>query len=431
MRKYKRVIGSKKKKYGDYTKDALKHAVDAAHGGMSIREASSLFNIPKSTLHRKFKGIQMKPIGRPPGLSPEEEESFVKHLIVVAEWGFPFSNLDLRLMVKAYLDKANRLVKQFKNNIPGEDWARSFLKRHSKKLTRRGCQNIKTSRAELKQEDFEQYFDNLSHVVQDVPAENILNYDETNLSDDPGQEKLIFKRGKKYPERIQNYSKGSISIMFAGTAAGELLPSYVVYKSVNIWSSWTTGGPRGTRYNRSKSGWFDAICFDDWFRTIVLPWARKIEGPKVMIGDNLSSHFSSDVLELCEKENIRFVCLVPNSTHLSQPLDVAFFGPLKRKWRKILKDWKLHNPGQATLSKDSFPRLLKQLEECLNHENLVSGFKTCGIYPLNAQELLKKLPSQSLPEDINTSVSDVVLAIAINACTKRYHQSMSEEKSEC
>lgn len=62
-------------------------------------------------------------------------------------------------MVKAYLVKANRRVKQFKNNIPGENWARSFLKRHSKELSRRDCQNIKTSRAELKQKDFEKYFD--------------------------------------------------------------------------------------------------------------------------------------------------------------------------------------------------------------------------------------------------------------------------------
>lgn len=104
----------------------------------------------------------------------------------------------------------------------------------------------------FKQEDFEQY--NLSHVVQDVPAQNILNYDETNLSDDPGQEKFIFKRVKKYPERIQNDSKGSINIMFVGTAAGELLPSNVVYKSVNLCSSWTTGGPHGALYNCSLGG---------------------------------------------------------------------------------------------------------------------------------------------------------------------------------
>ena len=48
----------------------------------------------------------------------------MKHLIVVAEQGFPFSNLDLWLMVKVYLDQ-----------IPGENWARSFLKCHAKELT--------------------------------------------------------------------------------------------------------------------------------------------------------------------------------------------------------------------------------------------------------------------------------------------------------
>lgn len=69
----------------------------------------------------------------------------------------------------------------------------------------------------------------------------------------------------------------------------------------------------------------------------------------------------------------------------------------------------MKNAGQATLTKDPFPQLLQQLEECLNHENLVSGFKTCGIYPLNAHALLKKLPSQSLPKDINSSVSDAGL----------------------
>ena len=116
-----------------------------------------------------------------------------------------------------------------------------------------------------------------------------------------------------------NYTKGSTSIMFSGTASGELLPVYVVYKAINMWNTWTLGGPKGARFNRSKSGWFDSPCFNDWFRSIVLPWARKKEGRKVIIGDNLSSHFSPDVITLCDEHNISFVCLVPNSMHLSQP----------------------------------------------------------------------------------------------------------------
>lgn len=57
-------------------------------------------------------------------------------------------------------------------------------------------------------------------------------------------------------------------------------------------------------------------------------------GPVVLIGDNLSSHISIKVLELCEHNNILFsVCLPPNNTHLTQPLDVTFFGPMKKLWR--------------------------------------------------------------------------------------------------
>lgn len=138
------------------------------------------------------------------------------------------------------------------------------MKRHHKEIGHRTCQNIKTARAETPKEDFVKYFDNLKEVLN-VSPENIYNYDETNLSDDPGQEKLIFKRGVKYPERIQNYTKGSTSVMFCGTATGELLQPYVVYKDLNMWNSWTTGGPPTTRYNRSKSGWFDKVCFHDWF----------------------------------------------------------------------------------------------------------------------------------------------------------------------
>ena len=407
MRNYKKVVGSKKKRYGDYTKQSLADAVKAVNDGMTLRDAANTYNVPKSTLNRKVCGKQMKSAGGQTCLTTVEEQQIVNHLIVVSDWGFPFSKLDIRIVVKSYLDMSNRQIIKFKNNLPGEDWARSFIKRYAKQIRPRLCQNIKTSRSEMKKDDFVKYFDNLKDVVKDLPADNILNYDETNLADDPGQERLIFKRGKKYPERVMNYTKGSISIMFCGTASGELLPVYVVYKAANMWTTWTAGGPKSARYNRSKSGWFESVSFNDWFRTVVLPWARKKEGKKVVIGDNLSSHFSPDIMKLCEENNISFVCLVPNSTHLTQPLDVAFYGPLKRKWRKILKLWKMKNPSLTSLPKNEFPALLKELVESLNTDNLKAGFQACGIHPLNPEVVLKKLPQHV--EDASPNISTAVI----------------------
>ena len=141
-----------------------------------------------------------------------------------------------------------------------------------------------------------------------------------------------------------------------------------------------------------------------------MPWAAKQSGKKVVIGHNLSSHFSSDVLKLCEQLNISFAFLVPNCTHLSQPLDVAFYGPKKRKWRKILKNWKLKNLPKSTIPKDEFPRLLKEPCETLNCENLIFGFSACGIHPSCPNELYKKLPTEESSESA-ANVSDASLTI--------------------
>ena len=275
------------------------------------------------------------------------------------------------------------------------------MKRHEN-LTKRNCQNIKRARGELKPSDVKHYFENLEESLKDVLPENILNFDETNLSDDPGVEKCIFRRGVKYPERLINHSKGNISIMFCGSATGELLPPYVIYKSVHIWDSWVIGGPKGTRYGRSKNGWMNMENFEEWFKTIILAWARKHEGKKVLIGDNLSSHMSKEVLIQCQNHNISFILLPANSTDKCQPLDVAFFAPQKRAWRQILKEYKIKNPKSTSLEKSKFPSHLKKLIDSMdmkNETNLKSGFRACGIYPFNPQAVLKKFPDAAAAEE--------------------------------
>lgn len=88
--------------------------------------------------------------------------------------------------------------------------------------------------------------------------------------DNPGSKKCDFKRGTKYPERVQNSSKSATFIVIAGTARGELLSPYVCYKAERFYDNWVTRGPDKTKYNRSKSGWVDEQTFTDWFKTIVL-----------------------------------------------------------------------------------------------------------------------------------------------------------------
>jgi len=276
VRNYQKQPGSC---YGNYSAENLQKALeDVKAKRLTVSAASRTYNVPRTTLQDKMQRIHSKSSGGKTIFSALEEESFKQHFLTLASYGFPLTTFDLRLITKSYLDTLGKKVDKFSNDTPGKDWAYSFLKRH-RDLTQRFSANIKRSRAEKSPEEIKKYVDNLKDTIPlDTPPENIYNYDETNLTDDPLNKRVVIKRGTKYPERVMNSSKSSTSVMFCGTAAGELLAPYVVYKSEHLWTSWIEGGLKDARYNRTKSGWFDAACFEDWFVKIALPDMKKKKG---------------------------------------------------------------------------------------------------------------------------------------------------------
>lgn len=405
VRTYKKALGSRR--YKNYTEETLDAAVRAVKfRGLSTHAAAEVFNIPQRTIYNKVKNRHPQNVGTPTVLSLAEERHFVDLLVAAAEYGSPLTMLDLRVIVKNYLNSCGRTEKKFEDNIPGKDWCYLFLNRHKRLLSQRMCQNIKVVRAQTTEEAMTDYFERLARNLKDVPPENILNYDETNLTDDPGRSKCIFKRGTKYPERIMNSTKTSISVMFAGTAAGEIFPPYVVYKAERLYDQWCIGGPPNTRYNRTKSGWFDAATFSDWFEKMVIPWARRLEGPKAIIGDNLSCHLNINILQHCQRLRIKFIFLPPNTTHITQPLDVGFFRSLKGTWRALLTEYKTKNPKESAVNKTSFPALLTKLLEKMDHKNrtiLRNAFKEAGICPLDKTQIIKKLPKTKVEDHMDST----------------------------
>ena len=82
---------------------------------------------------------------------------FCKYVIATVGWGFPFSLLDLHLVVKSYLDRNSRIATNFKENIPGHEWALGFVHWHKGKIGRHTCQNIKSSKADTQKEELFKY----------------------------------------------------------------------------------------------------------------------------------------------------------------------------------------------------------------------------------------------------------------------------------
>ena len=116
-------------------------------------------------------------------------------------------------------------------------------------------------------------------------------------------------------------------------------------------------GPSHTRYGRSKNGRMNLDNFEEWFFTIVVPWARRREEKKVLIGDYLSSHLRFKVLTKCLHLN------TSNSTYKCQPLDAAFFGSQKKTWRQIPQQYCTKYSSSTGLKNATFLSMLKTLKK--------------------------------------------------------------------
>lgn len=75
-RKYKHQLGCARRL--DYDPQNLEQALEAVvDGGFSFSQASENYGVPKTTLYRKYKGLNWYKMGHPTVLSTKEETAIV------------------------------------------------------------------------------------------------------------------------------------------------------------------------------------------------------------------------------------------------------------------------------------------------------------------------------------------------------------------
>ncbi len=153
----------------------------------------------------------------------------------------------------------------------------------------------------------------------------------------------------------------------------------------------------GTVYGLSDKGWMTSMIFDRWFKRHFLRYVSAVR-PIILLMDGHSSHYSPETIQLAAEEEVILFALPPNTTHLSQPLDKGVFGPFKVHWRQVCHDYRVSQPGRV-INIYSFNSLLsKAWMKSMTAINIINGFKTTGIYPLNEDAVIKKLPGKSASE---------------------------------
>ncbi|KAJ8957308.1 hypothetical protein NQ314_006556 [Rhamnusium bicolor] len=90
-----------------------------------------------------------------------------------------------------------------------------------------------------------------------------------------------------------------------------------------MYENWIIGGPAGTVYASSPSGWFDMNLFEEWFFQILLPHIERTRAPNattVVAGDNLASHFTPNVIAACKEKQIPIIEEVASASDLPKSI---------------------------------------------------------------------------------------------------------------
>ena len=145
----------------------------------------------------------------------------------------------------------------------------------------------------------------------------------------------------------------------------------------------------------SENGWTDnelgLLWIKDCFHEVT---KREGLGDKyrLLIIDGHQSHITNEAIEFCEAHKIILLCLPAHSTHLLQPLDVSFFGPLANIYRKQLLEV-THFASHVSVNKQEFIECYCKARKAVGRELVIkNAWKKAGLSPWDPHVVIGKLP---------------------------------------
>ncbi|ODQ68871.1 hypothetical protein LIPSTDRAFT_7335 [Lipomyces starkeyi NRRL Y-11557] len=118
---------------------------------------------------------------------------------------------------------------------------------------------------------------------------------------------------------------------------------------------------------------------------------------RLLICDGHDSHISGSFIAHCLQNRITLLILPPHTSHLLQPLDVAIFGPLKKRLTAALSH--LNQAQLVRIQKiEWMEAYIQARSEACTQQNIESAWRGAGLFPFNPQRALRTMVLDTTPE---------------------------------
>jgi 4-hydroxybenzoate polyprenyltransferase len=353
---------------------AAKHAVklstlkDRCAGGQDIR-----------TAHQKEQSLTI-----------EQERDLVNYIIERENAFQPLTKKDIHDFAQA-LSSVNGQVSYI-----GKNWVDRFVSRHTD-IELKPSRVIESARKRcVTQESLSEYYLGLNWVVNTkrITRPYTYNVDETGMQ--IGETNSGIVAGTEMTsssERIKPDNTAWSSVIESVSADGRRLTPCVVFTGKNLQGQWFPAVFPHWKYTSSLTGWSNSDIFLRWSMGVFVPETQP-EDPnqwRLLVLDQHKSHIRAELMKKAWLHKIWLTWLPSHSSHITQPLDVAVFGPLKTYYRQFTRSWASYeatSPHQQQLFLQAYERASIK---ALTKRNIMSGFSASGLCPLDFQRALDVL----------------------------------------
>lgn len=177
-------------------------------------------------------------------------------------------------------------------------------------------------------------------------------------------------------------------------AAGYALPPMVINKSTTQYKCWymnLTATIAGYCFAFSPNGWTDDTVALKWLTELFKPCTAFLAPLSLLlILDGHGSHIAWEFVTLCRETTIILFCLLSQSIHLLQPLNIEIFSSLENTYGWEVD--KYSRNSEERIKKSVFIPLLHDARiMAITKHNIEQGFATTGIMPFNSQRVYEKI----------------------------------------
>lgn len=383
--------------------------------GLGQRQAAKKFGVTKTAvaecIMRKFKAPGQR--GRKPFLDKATEALIAEHVSKAAELCRGYTTKDVIGLAKAMA------VKFGWNFDPTFRWFDGFMRRHPE-LSKSTAKKHTAARLKgFSREAWHTWYTKYEAVVAKFTAKAILNIDDSGWDLEQGSTKkvsiqmqyrdieglgtalnmshirlctlcaypclmvclqIVHRKGGARPRFVGAHKNGHIDLTFTLTADGKYLPPIWTFEGQRMTKD-RVPKTKNSKFNLTKNGHSDHTTFLLALGQIKDYMDEEGLEETLLVVDNAAVHSSLTILEYAIDNRITIMGLPPATTSFTQPLDVCFFGPLKKKVEALTKNAPTEQNVPVMVEK-----ALAEMEAAAHEDNKrlgATGWKDSGLWPAN------------------------------------------------